>query len=186
MYFLQPNQKKFLESVNPVLVAVFFYLLMVGRTNIEYVFPDVFRHWDILLPFIVYFGQRRSVAEGLTLSILTSHFYSLSSSAPIGVFVLHYLSLFIIARVLSYVIYANQGITILMLMFSLSLLARIISVPIAALFGHSWGSNGVGVFGMGLMLNTILGYFTYLSLSLLDKMTFKTPAINIEMVGDGL
>src|SRR5690606_31567517 len=166
---------------NPILVAAFFYVLMVGRTNVEYIFPDIFRHWDILLPFIVYFGQRRSVAEGLTLSILTSHFYSLSSSAPIGVFVLHYLSLFIIARVLSYVIYANQGITILLLLFSLSLLARIINLPISALFGHSWGSNGIGVFGMGLFLNTVLGYFIYLSLSILDRMTFKSPTINIEM-----
>ncbi|MCB0405138.1 MAG: hypothetical protein KDD51_10155 [Bdellovibrionales bacterium] len=186
MYFLQPNQKKFLESVNPILVTIFFYLLLVGRTNIEYVFPDVFRHWDILLPFIVYFGQRRSVAEGLTLSILTSHLYSLSSIAPIGVFVLHYLSLFIIARVLSYVIYANEGFTILMLLFALSLLARIINLPIASLFGHSWGSNGIGAFGMGLLLNTVLGFFVYLSLSLLDRMTFKTPTINIEMAGDSL
>src|SRR5690606_3721385 len=119
---------------------------------IEYVMPSVFRHWDVLLPFIVYFGQRRSVAEGLTLSILTAHLYSLSSVAPVGVFVLHYLSLFIVARVLSYVIYANQWVTILMLMLSLSLLARIVNIPIASLFGHSWGSNGVGAFGLGLFL----------------------------------
>jgi len=185
LYFLQPSQKKFLESINPVVIVLLFYVVMVGRTTVEYVFPTVFRHWDILLPFIVYFGQRRSVAEGLTLSILTAHFYSLSSSAPIGVFVLHYLSLFIVARVLSYVIYANRWVSILLLMLSLSLLARIISVPIASLFGHSWGSS-FSNFGIGLIVNTLLGYCFYRFIGMVDRLTFKTPAVNIEILEDTL
>lgn len=185
MYFLQPSQKKFLESINPVIIVLLFYLVMVGRTTIEYVFPSIFHHWDILLPFIVYFGQRRSVAEGLTLSILTAHFYSLSSSAPVGVFVLHYLSLFIVARVLSYVIYANRWISILLLMLSLSLLARIICVPIASLFGHSWSSS-LGNFGVGLLINTLLGYCFYRFIGIVDRLTFKAPAINIEMLEESL
>lgn len=186
MYFLHPNQKKFLESLNPVIILAFFYAVLVSRTTVEYVLPGMLRGWDILLPFIVYFGQRRSVAEGLTLSILTAHLYSLCSSAPVGVYVLHYLTLFIVARILSYVIYANRWVTIFVLLLSLSVLSRIIRLPIASLFGHSTPEGWIGGFFYGIVLNSLLGFCFYLFIAFLDRLTFKAPRVSIEMMGDEL
>ncbi len=180
MYSLQPKQKNFLETLNPVFVLLFFYTVMIARTTFDSVLPEVFDNLDILLPFIVYFGQRRSVAEGLTLAILSAHFYSLSSSAPVGLFVVHYLVLFFLARGLSYIFYPDRWNTICLALFVLSVVSRLVAWPMAALFEHSLSPAWGGVV-MGWFFNTVFGYFIFVAIAILDHVTAKASRINIEM-----
>jgi hypothetical protein len=163
-------------------MVLFIFGLILVRTTFDPLLPWVVRQSDILLPFVVYLGQRRSLPEGLIVSLFASHLYSLCSAAPIGVFTTHYLILFCIARLLSYVTYANHWYSILLLMLSLSFIGRIELALIAALFGHGWGilAEGMGLWGH-LLLNTGMGYLIYWALGTLDNLTFKAPRINIEL-----
>lgn len=166
---------------------LFVAVLILARTTLERMLPNLFRHWDVLLPFMVYFGQRRSLPEGLILSLFTSHLYSLSSIAPIGVFTSLYLVLFLVARLLSYVIYANAWVSILLLMLSLSLASRILLTLIATLFGHGWPLFATGNFiWWSLLFNAGMGFLTYTWLETLDRMTYKAPRMSIELGEGGL
>jgi len=187
LFFLQPSQQRLLNSLNPVFVVMFVTGLILTRTTLEPIFPNVFRHWDLLLPFMVYFGQRRTLPEGLILALFNSHLYSLCSSAPIGVFALVYLVLFCIARLLSYVIYANTWVSILVLMFSLGLLTRILLYIAANVFGHGWHFFSFGNLApTSLVFNAVMGYFVYSGLEWMDWFTNKVPRINIELGETGL
>jgi hypothetical protein len=187
LFFLQPSQKRLLSSLNPVFLVGFVWALILVRTTMEPLLPNLFRQWDVLLPFMVYFGQRRSLPEGLILSLFTSHLYSLSSIAPIGVFTSLYLVLFLIARLLSYVIYANQWFSIMLLMFSLSITSRIVLTIIASSFGHGWSLFASGNFiWWSLLFNAGIGYLTYTWLELLDRFTYKAPRLSIELAEGGL
>ena len=187
MFFLQPSQKRLLSSLNPVFMVLFVFGLMLLRTAWEPILPGFYRRWDVLLPFMVYFGQRRSLPEGLILALFTSHLYSLCSAAPIGVFTTHYLILFSVARLFSYVIYANTWFSILVLMFSLAILSRIILTLVATAFGHGWPLFAPGNFvWWGPFLNSVAGYIIYRMVEMLDRVTYKVPRINIELSESGI
>lgn len=157
------------------------------RTTVDAMSPSMLRNSDIMLPFVVYLGQRRSLPEGLILSLFASHLFSLCSAAPIGVFTSHYLILFLVARLITYVTYANAWYSILAMMFSLSLLGRILLALIAAFFGHGWGFFSEGFWIIPhLILNAFVGYVIYTVMDLLDRMTFKATRNNIEMSEGGL
>lgn len=166
---------------------LFVTALILARTTLEPIFPNAFHHWDLLMPFMIYFGQRRTLPEGLILALFNSHIYSLCSSAPIGVFALVYLVIFVVARLLSYVIYANTWMSILVLMFSLGLLARILLTIASGFFGHGWPLFSTGNLALGsLIFNAVLGYFVYAGLETMDWITNKVPRINIELGETGL
>lgn len=187
MFFLQPNQKRLLNSFNPVIVVLFAVFLILMRTTTDPLFPNFFRHWDLALPFMVYFGQRRSLAEGMGLALITSHVFSTFSSAPLGVFSVAYLVVFFVARLVSYAIFANTWISIFLLMLGLALLERLLLTFVSGVFGHGWPLFSSGNLGVGaLLLNGILGYLTYRWLEVLDRMTFKVPRTNIELSEAGL
>jgi len=152
------------------------------RSTADPVLGGLLRHWDVLLPFIVYFGQRRGFLEGLVLSILTSHLYSLSSTAPIGLFVTYYLTVFGLARLVSYVVYADQWYSVLLLMLGVAGLSRFCLVLLAYGFGHQIPV----MFFRGMLMNSMLGLFIYWLLSQVDKLTYKVPRMNIELSKNSL
>ena len=187
MFFLQPSQKRLLSSLNPIFFIFAVFGLLLLRTSWTPLLPGFMGQWDVLLPFIVFFGQRRSIPEGLILSLFTSHLYSLCSAAPIGVFTSHYLTLFVIARLLSYVIYANNWFSILLLMFALSVLSRLVLTIVSSFFGHGWALFTMENFTWwGLLFNAMMGYIVYGLLGIMDRMTYKAPRISIELGDDSL
>ncbi len=187
MFFLQPNQKRLLSSLNPIFFIVAVFALLLLRSAWTPLLPGFTHQWDVLMPFIVFFGQRRSVPEGLILSLFTSHLYSLCSAAPIGVFTSHYLTLFVIARLLSYVIYANTWFSILLLMLSLAVISRLVLTIVATAFGHGWPLLTMENFTWwGLIFNGFFGYIVYGALGGMDRLTYKAPRMNIELAEDSL
>ncbi len=139
-------------------------------------------HWDVLLPAVVYFGQRRTLPEGLILTLFCSHLYSLSSAAPIGVFTSYYLGIFVLARLVSYVMYASTWVSILLLILSLSLIARFLLTGVASAFGHGWSIFAPGNFSFFFLIwGSLMGYIVYQMLGVLDLLTYKTAAANIEL-----
>ncbi len=162
------------------MVAVVFFILL--RTSADGLFPRWFRHWDLLLPFIIYFGQRRSLTEGLILSLFVSHLYSLGSSAPIGVFATHYLCIFVLVRMLSYGIYADTWLSVFLMLLGLSVVSRIVLPLVAKSFGQGWPIltwSNLSI--VGFLVNSCLGLLAYMSLVLLDKISFKAPQTSIEL-----
>jgi len=163
-------------------MVLFVFVLILMRTTMDPLFPRWFRSCDVLLPIVVYLGQRRALPEGLILTLFASHLYSLCSAAPIGVFTTNYLVIFIVARLLSYVIYANRSLSVLVLIFSLTLFSHISLALIVAFFGHSWGvfTGGFAILWRAL-LNSGLGGLIYGGLVMMDRLSFKAPRINIEL-----
>lgn len=185
--YLQTNQRRLLSSLNPLFFIGAVLLLVLVRTAALEVLPSLVHHWDVLLPFVVFFGQRRTIPEGLILSLFSSHLYSLSSAAPIGVFTSVYLVIFLIARLLTHVIYSSTGPTVFIMMFFLGLLSRVLLYLVANAFGHTWEFftwDNLNL--LGLAFNGLLGWWVYVGLEWLDRLTFKTPPVKIEFSGGGL
>ena len=160
----------------------FFVFLMLLKTTAFWLAPNFFSHWDLLLPFMVYFGQRRPVFEGLLLWFILAHIYTLQSSAPIGVFVIYYLIFFALARLLSEAFYASSSLSVLGLMAILAFLSRIILPVIGDSFQSGWPIMSWRNLHIGfLVYNTFAGWFCYLIIAGLDKITFKAARQNIEL-----
>jgi hypothetical protein len=182
LYFLESGQKRVLTTLNPLFLGLFVMALILFRTTAEPTMPEVFRRWDSLLAVMIYCGQRRGMKEGLLLVLFLTHLFSLSSVAPIGVFAIYYLIIFLAARLLSYAIYAETGISVLWMLAAFSLLSRIILPLVAAAFDHGWPIFGLENWRfLSLIFNTIVGLVVYWLLSILDTITFKAPPSNIEM-----
>jgi len=166
-------------------MAVFGVVLL--RTTAWPLAPPLFARWDVLLPFIVYFGQRRSMAEGMILALFTSHLYSLCSAAPIGVFTAHYLLIFLIARLVSYVVFASTRLSIFVLLLCLSLASRAILPAVAAAFGHGWSPWAPGnISPIAVLWSALVGYVFYQLMGVLDAMTRKLPRASIELTEGSL
>ncbi len=183
MYSLQTDrQKRLLTSLNPgiFLGLVFFFILF--RTTSEPLFPDALRRWDLLLPVSVYLGQRRGLIEGFILIFLSSHLYSLCSSAPAGLFVILYGFIFLVAKGLLKFIYANNWSSVFGLILSLSFFSRLLLPVIAEAFSHSWPVftlNNLMIFNV--FSNAILGVFIYFILSFVDRLTHKASPAEIQL-----
>lgn len=172
--------------MNPLIVVGLFMGLLLVRTTAFWIAPGFFSNWDLLLPFMIYFGQRRPLFEGLLLWFVLAHLYTLQSVAPVGVFVVYYLVLFVISRLISEAFFAMEGIQIFGLISLLSLLSRLILPLVAQLFNSGWPvwSWRNLQFGM-IFTNIVLGWLCYRALSLIDKITFK-DARQILDLGEGL
>lgn len=187
MFFLQASQKRLLSSLNPVFVVGLLLCTLVFRTTSKALLPTFMVDWDLLLPFAVYLGQRRTVVEGLILTLFLSHLVALCSSAPMGVFPIYYFVIFGIARLVSYVVYASSLVSVLSLMVILSILSRFILPLVAGFFDHAWPVFSWANLSLsGFVLNATLGVVFYVALELLDRLTYKAPRVNIELSETGL
>lgn len=187
MFFLQPSQKRLLSSVNPLVLAGLAFVACVFRSTAAPLLPEGFLRWDALLPFVAFFAARRVLVEGLILTLFTAHVYSLCSAAPIGVFTTHYLLLFFVARLLSYVVFADTWVTELGLLALLTFLARF-GLPLVAMgFGVGWSIfswQNLNIFGW--LLNSVGGFVVFRLLVAVDRATFKSPRTSIELAESGL
>jgi hypothetical protein len=185
--FLPPSQRRLLSSLNPLFFVGAVYGLILAKTALYPFAPTWVERWDILLPFVVFYGQRRSLPEGVILSLFSSHLYSLCSAAPLGVFSTTYLVLFSVARMISYVAYASTSVSILLLMIGLSLLSRLILPPVAGFFHSTWSVFSLeNLAPWSILLNGVGGWAIYLVLEALDLFTNKVPRNSIELSGDSL
>jgi hypothetical protein len=156
--------------------------LLAFRATMDPWFPVIGGRWDVLFAFTVYLGQRRTWLEGGALALFSAHLYTLSSVAPAGVFIIQYFLLFVIARLASYTIYANRMASIISLLLVLSLANRVMLQLISAGFGHSlYAFSAPRELIAFLVVNTVTGFFLYLTMNLIDRATFKVPRINIEL-----
>lgn len=186
MLFLQPTQKRFLSSLNPCLMVLTVLGLITVRTTVDPWLPLMSGLWDVLFAWVIYLGQRRTLLEGGALVLFGAHLYSLSSAAPFGVFVIFYSVIFLASRLLTYVIYANTGLSVMGLLLALSVFSRFLLWVIASGFGH--GLFAFSTISENLsycLMNTLAGLIVYFFVGTLDRLTFKLPRISIEMAEDG-
>jgi hypothetical protein len=182
LYFLQSKQKKLLTNFNSCFLTLLVLVLIVFKSTSEAIVPSFFLGWDVLLPFAIYVGQRRNLWEGILILLLNAHLFSLNSSAPIGMFVVYYLGFFFLAQLVAYIFYAQTPLSVLCLIFLFTLISRFL-LPLCAqlfdqaIFVFSWSNWSL----MNLFLNTIFGFFTYVALGILDRVTFKVPPRNITL-----
>ncbi len=185
--FLPPSQRRLLNSLNPLFFILALVCFILMKTALFPFSPHWVQRWDILLPFVVFFGQRRSLPEGIILSLFSSHVYSLCSSAPLGVFTTTYLAVFAAARLISYVVYAGTSMSILLLMIGLSLFSRILLPLVAQFFHPAWPVVSLeNLVLWSILLNGVMGWAIYLILEVVDLITHKVPRTNIELSGDAL
>lgn len=183
MLFLQPSQKQFLSTINPLVMVLLVACGITLRTTVDPFIPIFSGLWDVLFAWVVYVGQRRSFFEGGVLVLFAGHLYSLSTSAPFGVYLIYYVILFLVARLLTYVIYANRGLSIFGLLLALSLLSRGVLWLVASLFGHRLYavSHLTDLLGYAVF-NSCIGLGIYSLVGFVDRITFKVLRVNIEMV----
>ena len=63
MFFLHPSQKRLLNSLNPVFFVAFVAMVLLVRSTSAQVLPRMVLTADLLMPFMVFFAQRRSTWE---------------------------------------------------------------------------------------------------------------------------
>ena len=174
MLSLQTDQKKTIRSLNPFFMIGLFFLFLLIRTSSASVLPGFLLRWDFLLPFVIYFGQRRPLFEGLLLCFIMSHWYSLESAAPIGCLVIFYLLIYLLSRILSETVFAADSFQILALLFSLGLLSRFILPWISHFFGAGWDVfswRNLNLFF--LISDLLLNFGTFYLLLGVDKVSAK-------------
>ncbi len=187
MFFLPPSQRRLLSSLNPLFIILAVLLLILVKTALFPFAPLWVQRWDLLLPFVVFFGQRRSTPEGIILALFSSHLYSLCSAAPLGVFTTTYLLVFAATRLISYVAFASNAFSIVLLMFSLSLCTRILLPIVAGFFHPAWPVLSFSNLDLSsILLNGVGGWVIYSALEGLDLVTHKAPRHSIELSGDSL
>ncbi len=187
MFSLPPSQRRLLNSLNPLFFIAAVFSLILFKTALYPFFPGLVQRWDLLLPFVVYFGQRRSLPEGIILALFSSHIYSLCSAAPLGVFTTTYLMVFAAARLISYVVYAGTPLSIFLLMTGLSLVSRFLLPLVAGFFHESWPVWSFSNLALwSIFLNGVSGWVIYGILDVMDQVTNKVPRTNIEFSGDHL
>lgn len=162
-------------------------LALVIKTSMAPFLPSSLRLWELLLPFLIYWGQRRALTEGIILTLFCSHLVSLSSGAPIGIFASVNFLVYLAARLVTLGLYAESWTTILALLSLFSLLLRVLIGTVNLLFGHPafidwWKFSWAQYWWVNALFGLALFYF----LQLLDHLTFKGNQSEIEMSGDTL
>ena len=135
LFSLPINRRRWVLLANPLFLVFIMTACLILRTVDEPLAGPVFRRWDCLLPAVVFLGQRRKLWEGLALVFIFSHVYALASSAPLGLYLVYYLFLFFAARFMTYLLYASEGLTIVVLLLALSFAGEWLHVFLRLLFG---------------------------------------------------
>lgn len=136
--------------------------------------PRLLGQWDLLLAFMIYFGQRRPLFEGLLLWFFLSHLYSLQSVAPVGVFVIYYLIIFLLSRLTSEVFYAASGMSVFGLLALITLASRFILPGVAQGFESGWAVfSWRNLHPFLLLTNIFFGWLSYMGLVAIDKFSGK-------------
>lgn len=184
MLSLQTEQQKTIRSLNPLIMLGIFASFLLIRTSCANLLPQVVLGWDFVLPFMIYFGQRRPLFEGLLLWFLMSHWFSLESMAPLGVWVIFYLLLFVVARLLSEVIYAADFFQIIILVAVLVLASRLVLPWIAHFFNAGWEVfSWRNLNPFFFITDTTLSCLGFLVLSGIDRLTAKESRTVMELNG---
>ena len=103
-----------------------------------------------------------------------------------GVFVVYYLILFVIARLISEVFFATEGIQILGLISVLTLFSRFVLPLVARAFDSGWPVWSWRNLNLGMIItNIVTGWICYQGLSFVDRITFKDARQILEL-GEGL
>ena len=187
MFYLQPQQKKLLSSFNPIIVVSVVGIALVFKSSVATFISSNFKLWELLLPFLIYWGQRRGLTEGIILTLFCSHLVSISSGAPIGIYACVSFIIYLGARLVSLALYAETWATILALVSLFSFLLRFVMAGVGFFFGYTRISDWWSLpWGNYLMINAILGLSTFYFLQILDKITFKMTPSEIEISGEAL
>ncbi len=170
-----------------MVVVIVVGLALVVKSSAAPFLTDSLRLWEMLLPFLIYWGQRRGLTEGIILTLFCSHLVSISSGAPIGIFACVNFIIYLSARLISLVFYAETWATILALVGVFAICLRFILAGVSFFFGHPHLSDWWNLpWGSYLFMNAVLGLSVFYFLEFLDRFTFKKNAAEIEMGGDTL
>lgn len=148
--------------------------MIVVRNGLMPFSPNLVRRWDILLPFLAYFGQHRTAVEGVILALFSGHLFSLCSGAPMGVFASYSLILLVVTRAVTYGVYAGTGISVFLFLAVLSLVSRATVAILSRLFGRGWEFWSIQNFNpLDILFNAMFAWIVYQALVLLDNLTFR-------------
>lgn len=184
---LPASQKRILNSFNPLFCVLFVIALVLLRTFLESLGWSWVDRWDVLLAFAIYIGQRRSLVEGLIVTLFVSHVLALNAVAPMGVLVTHYVILFLGAHALGGVLYASSRLSVLTMLFVFAILSRFLYPILASMLGQSWPMwSWYNLSLFYILLNALVGWLIYMLLISLDRWTYKDLEGGVALSGDRL
>lgn len=162
-------------------------MLLIVRASLLAAFPSFFQFFDILIPFTVYMGQRRSLWEGAGLSLGFGYLFSLFSVAPQGFYMMVSFGIFLVVRFFSLAFYAHTRWSIAVLLTLSLLLSRVFVYLIAIAMDIPLPkSMFLECLSWNFLWGIGLSYLIFSVLRRLDEKTFKIPRINIEVAEGSL
>ncbi|MBC7691659.1 MAG: hypothetical protein H7222_07800 [Methylotenera sp.] len=165
----------FLSAINAPALILLAALGVAIQSSLFNSYPLQYLQPDIILVFIIWFGLKRGFGEGGILTLILANIAEIHSAAPQGVFLVTYMTLYLLIRSISrlFVIPNLSALIILTLGASIySKLACLGVLHLLGLSGNQW-QHTLLLLLPGSVMAGLSGIWIYRWLEQFDLVTFK-------------
>lgn len=164
-----------LRLLNPVFFVTLVVLAVAAQTSIFSTYPLMYLQPDFVLIAVLWCALRRSFTEGGILTLLFGDLAEIHSSSPSGVFLIAYMTVFLLTRAARKYLVLTQFSSVILLTLAGSVLVKLTSWIVLALLGiaDSQWRHLLALLLPGAVMAGVAGVWTYRFLERFDLWTFK-------------
>ena len=159
---------------------ILFVAVLVGvaiQTSCFASYPLMYLQPDIVLIVVVWCALRRDFTEGGILTLLFANISEIHSSAPQGLFLISYMTVFLTIRGLSKLFVIHEKASLVGLTIFASFLWKLTGLMILHLIdqGENQWRHTIALLIPGAVMEAVVGVWAYRLLDRFDWETYKNP-----------
>jgi hypothetical protein len=168
-----------LSFLNAPIFGILVLLAIVIQTSLFNAYPLNYLQPDLVLICVIWCALQRSFAEGGILTLIFAQMAEIHSSAPQGLFLVAYMTEFLVVRALAKLLVLGRLATWIQLVLFASVLWKMIAlifVGFMGLAGNQWRHTLV-LLMPGAVMNGVVAIWIFRWLYQMDRATTKSPKL---------
>lgn len=164
-----------LRAINSPALILLFTIGVAIQTSLFATYPLMYLQPDVILLAVVWFSLRRGFTEGGVLTLILSNIAEVHSSAPQGLFMIAYMAIYLLVRLLSKLLVISHSSSVILLTLGASVVWKLTTLGVLHLMGlgaNQWRHTLVLLLPGAVMVG-VTAIWMYRFLEWFDWVTYK-------------
>lgn len=166
-----------LKTLNAPALIFLVILGIAVQTSLFASYPLLYLQPDVVLLVVIWISLKRPLTEGGMITLILASFAEIHSSAPQGLFLICYMSIYLLMRAVSKILVISNLASLVILTLIASIFFKSMHLMILYLMNlavHQWKHTLILLFP-GAAMEGIVSIWIYRALDYFDWITYKNP-----------